>query len=238
MKVFIVHAHAEPNSFNGALTRHAQNVLTGAGHEVRITDLYAQGWDPVSDARNFTTRQNPDFFRQQNEELYAFENNGFSPDIHAEQEKLLWCDALIFQFPLWWFSMPAILKGWVDRVFAMGLVYGRGRFYDNGVFRGKRAMVSLTTGGPGTMYSEDGLHGNMDNLLFPINHGIFRFTGFDPLPAFTAYSVSRVDDAQRQQYLKDYAERLLHLETTEPLHFPSLSEFEPETFTRKVSLNS
>jgi len=58
-------------------------------------------------------------------------------------DKLVWADFVIFQFPLWWFSVPAILKGWVDRVFAMGFSYNYGRSYEKGVFRGKRAMLSL-----------------------------------------------------------------------------------------------
>lgn len=54
---------------------------------------------------------------------------------------------MIWQFPLWWFSVPGILKGWVDKVFAMGRTYGGGRIYEKGVFQGKKAMLSLTTGG-------------------------------------------------------------------------------------------
>ncbi len=100
-------------------------------------------FDAISDRRNFTTEKNPDYLKQQEEEKYATEMEGFSEDIKAEMEKLFWCDQLIFQFPLWWFSLPAVLKGWVDRVFAMGKIYGGGKWYDNGIFKGKRAMLSL-----------------------------------------------------------------------------------------------
>ena len=59
-------------------------------------------------------------------------------------DKLFWCDALILQFPLWWFSLPAMLKGWVDRVFASGgRIYGGGKWYDRGVFAGKRWRTAL-----------------------------------------------------------------------------------------------
>ena len=116
LKYFIVHAHHEPASFNGAMTRRAVADLTAAGHEVKVSDLYTMGFDPVSDRRNFTTVANPAFLKQQNEERHATEHNGFAPDIAAEMDKLAWCDVLVFQFPLWWFSMPAILKGWLERV--------------------------------------------------------------------------------------------------------------------------
>ena len=63
---------------------------------------------------------------------------------------------MIWQFPLWWFSVPAILNGWIDRVFAMGRVYGQDRIYQNGVFKGKKALLSFTTGGAAADYKPDG----------------------------------------------------------------------------------
>ncbi|TIU61547.1 MAG: flavodoxin family protein, partial [Mesorhizobium sp.] len=80
--------------------------------------LYAIGFNPISDRRNFTTIRDANYYRQQSEEANAAAHDGFAPDIQAEMGKLFWCDALILQFPLWWFGLPAILKGWVDRVFA------------------------------------------------------------------------------------------------------------------------
>ena len=115
MKVFIVHAHHEPKSFNGALTEAAVAALTDAGHEVRVSDLYAMDFAPVSDRRNFTTVGEADYLKQQVEESHASKNDGFAADIEAELEKLDWCDGMIFQFPIWWIGLPAILKGWVDR---------------------------------------------------------------------------------------------------------------------------
>ena len=232
-KVLIVHAHPEPQSFNGALTRHAQKVLAEEGYDVVVSDLYAMGWNPVSDRSNFVTEKNPVFFKQQLEELYATENDGFAEAIREEMRKVLECDVLIFQFPLWWFSIPAILKGWIDRVFAMGTIYGAGKWFEDGVFKGKRAMLSLTTGSPPTAYSKDGLHGEIDMLLYHVNHGTLRFTGFDVLPPFVAWGPSRVTDEVRQGYLAQYEERLRSLETTPPLAYPSVYDYDPETFGLK-----
>ena len=230
MKAFIVHAHPEPKSFNAALTRHAVDVLTGAGHEVVVSDLYAMGFDPVSDRRNFTTVKEPDSYKQQIEEMHATENDGFSPDIAAEQ--LFACDTLIFQFPLWWFGLPAILKGWVDRVLAMGKTYGGGRWYDRGVFSGKRAMLSLTTGGPESIYEADGLNGHIREVLYPVNHGIFYFTGFEVLPPFVAYAPAHVGDEGRAKYLAAWRELLLSLDSVPPLLYPTLDEYD-ESFRLK-----
>jgi NAD(P)H dehydrogenase (quinone) len=165
MRVFIVHAHHEPQSFNGALTRAAVSSLSSAGREVRVSDLHAMRFDPVSDRRNLVTTKDPARLRQQAEEAYAAEHDGFAPDIRAEMDKLFWCDVLILQFPLWWFRLPAILKGWVDRVFASGgRIYGGGKWYDRGVFGGKREMCSVTIGGEAPIYSEYGLNGPLEAI--------------------------------------------------------------------------
>lgn len=232
VNVFIVHAHPEPKSFNGALTDLARRTLQGAGHAVEVSDLYAMKFDPVSDRRNFTTTKDADYFKQQIEEMHATQSGGFASDIAAEMQKLAWCDAMILQFPLWWFSVPAILKGWVDRVFAMGRIYGGGKWYDNGVFAGKRAMLSLTTGGPDSIYAETGLNGNIHEILFPINHGILRFTGFDVLPPFIAWAPVRASDERRREYLEAYRQRLLTLWETEPISYPSLDDYD-ERFVLK-----
>lgn len=214
MKFFVVHAHPEPKSFNGALTRYAKEILQGQRHKVIISDLYAMQFDPVSDRRNFTSQKDPSYFKQQAEETYAAEVDGFAPDIEAEMEKLFWCDVLIFQFPLYWFGLPAILKGWVDRVFARGRIYGGGKWYDTGVFKGKKAMLSLTTGSDEPVYREDGLNGDIHKILFPINHGIMHFVGFEVLPPFIVWSASHISDERRQGYLEEYKQRLLTINKT------------------------
>ncbi len=75
MKVLIVYAHPEPKSFNGALFCHAIRALEQAGHTVMTSDLYAMGFDPVSDRRNFTAASDPDFLKLQLEELAATEQD-------------------------------------------------------------------------------------------------------------------------------------------------------------------
>jgi NAD(P)H dehydrogenase (quinone) len=126
--ILIVHAHHEPRSFSSALAKTASETLAGQGHEIVLSDLYAMNFNPVSDRRNFTTVADPTYLKQQNEEGYASEHGGFVSEIESEMRKIEKCDLLIFSFPLWWFGMPAILKGWVDRVFACGRIYGRGHW--------------------------------------------------------------------------------------------------------------
>jgi NAD(P)H dehydrogenase (quinone) len=133
MPILIVTAHPEPRSFSNALAHRAQAALERQGHTVAFNDLHALGFQPVSDRRNFTTTLAPDYLKPQAEEAHATERHGFAPDLEAELKKLEAADALIFAFPLWWFGLPAQLKGWVDRVFAYGRVYGHDKLYENGL---------------------------------------------------------------------------------------------------------
>lgn len=233
MRVLIVHAHPEPKSFTGAMKETAIRVLSEAGHEVMVSDLYAMKWKAVADEQDFRQRSDRAFFKYQLEQARAQEQGALAPDILAEQEKLLWCDALVMEFPLWWFSLPAILKGWVDRVFTMGFAYGGGRWYDRGGLAGRRAMLALTTGGSQTIFSPRGLNGDIEQILFPINHGILYFVGFDVLPPFIAWAPARVGEEQRRQYLAEYRERLLAMETAAPIPYPKLADYD-ETFQRKM----
>jgi len=208
MNVFIINAHAEPKSFTGAMFRTAQETMTGAGHSVQVSDLYAMKFDPVSDRRNFTTVKNADYFKQPIEEMHATEAGGFAPDIEAELRKAESCDLMIWQFPLWWFGLPAILKGWVDRVFAMGRTYGGDRFYENGVFKGKRALISVTTGGPVEAYQPGGFNGDIEAILRPIHRGMLRFTGWDVLAPNVVYGPVRMSEEERLANLSAWTARL------------------------------
>lgn len=211
MNVLIVYAHPEPQSMNGAMFKAAIEALQAAGHAVQTTDLYGTQFNPVSDRYNFTTVQNRDFFKQQLEEVYATEQHGFAPHIEIEQQKVEWCDLMIWQFPLWWFGVPAILKGWVDRVFAMGRTYGSGHFYEAGIFKGKKAMLSLTTGGVPESYVKGGYNGDLTGMLRPLHRGILQFTGFTVLQPQVVYGPARIGEEQRKEELAGWQSRLKHI---------------------------
>jgi NAD(P)H dehydrogenase (quinone) len=209
LKVLLVLAHPERRSFSGAMADAAVEALTVLGHQVVVSDLYRMGFDPVSDRRNFAEAKEPAYYKQQVEEDHATETGSFAPDVATEIAKLEAADLLIFQFPLWWFGLPAILKGWVDRVFAFNRVYGRGRFYDKGKFRGKRALLSLTTGGSGeAAYQPDGFNGDINGVLRPIQRGMFEFLGYDVLKPQIVYGPAQMADEQRAAALASWRERL------------------------------
>lgn len=227
MNVLIVYAHPEPRSLNGALKDFAVTRLEAAGHHVQVSDLYAMNWKAALDVADSTDQAAGVRFDPSMASKHAFEHGTQSADIAAEQDKLRWADALILQFPLWWYSMPAILKGWVERVYAFGFAYGVGQHSDarwgdrfgEGTMAGKRAMVIVTTGGWASHYSPRGINGPIDELLFPIHHGILYYPGFEVLPPFVVYRTSRVDEAKFSEACDALGQRLDALGTTAPIPF-------------------
>jgi NAD(P)H dehydrogenase (quinone) len=227
MNVLIVVAHPEPHSLNGALARFSVSHLEQLGHQVRVSDLYAMNWEARVSPADTQHRQNAERFDPSFESTQAFEGGFQSEDIVQEQEKLLWADAVILQFPLWWFSMPAIMKGWIDRVYACGFAYGVGEHsdthwgdrYGEGTLAGKRAMLIVTMGGWESHYSPRGINGHIDDILFPIQHGILFYPGFDVLPPFTFYRTGRTDSARFAVLRAELGDRLDNLFVTEPVAY-------------------
>jgi NAD(P)H dehydrogenase (quinone) len=228
MNILLVHAHPEPRSLNGSLKDFALERLKASGHAVRESDLYAMHWKAQLDAADsLAPRPAGKRFDPSLDSQYAFENGLQAADIASEQEKLLWADVLILQFPLWWYSMPAILKGWVDRVYAYGFAYGVGEHSDarwgdrfgEGTLAGKRAMLVVTVGGWESHYGPRGINGPMDDILFPIQHGILYYPGYDVLPPFVVYRTGRMDEARFAGIRDALGQRLDALWTTPPIPF-------------------
>ncbi|WP_096701490.1 NAD(P)H-dependent oxidoreductase [Magnetospirillum sp. 15-1] len=226
MRALIVYAHPEPTSFNAALRDTAITALSESGYQVEVSDLYAMNFKAILDRADFTTVKDAERFNVTLEQRHALANNGLAPDIAAELAKLQRADLVILQFPLWWFGLPAILKGWIDRVFVSGAVYGRSALYERGKLKGKRAMVSLTTGGPAESFGPDALNGDILDVLTPLHRGVFAFTGMTVMPPFMANHVPYAGDAERAEMLECYRAHLAALETAQPLPMPRFADHE------------
>lgn len=226
MNVLIVHAHPEPLSFTTAMKDLAVNTLTEAGHEVVVSDLYRMGFNPVASAADFTDRANRDYLVYALEQRHADANGTLAPDIRTELDKLVRADLVIFSFPIYWFSMPAIMKGWLDRVLVSGRCYGGMRFYDRGGLKGKRALMALTLGGQPHMFGAEGVHGPLEDMLRHLLRGTLGYVGFDVLKPFVGWHVPYISQADRAAYLERYRERLLGLAKEQPLRFPTLDDFD------------
>lgn len=211
MHVLIVLAHPDPGSFNAALARAGAEALRAAGHEVTTSDLSAQGFNPVAGRHDFTTVADAARFHYQAEQAHAARTGGFAPDLAREQARLRAADLVIFQFPLWWGGVPAILKGWFERVLAYGVAYVDGHRFDTGLFRGRRALLSVTTGGTEKRFTEAGVYGPLDRVLWQAQRLTLGYMGFETAEPFVAHAVPRIDDAARAARLDRFRHRVLDL---------------------------
>ncbi|TAL56810.1 NAD(P)H-dependent oxidoreductase [Pandoraea sp.] len=227
MNVLLVYAHPEPRSLNGTLRDFTVARLRAAGHTVQVSDLHAMRWKAVLDTEDFPQREAGEPFNPGKASKQAFAAGTQTGDVAAEQEKLRWADLAIFQFPMWWFSMPAILKGWFDRVYAYGFGYGVGEHsaahwgdrYGEGALLGKRAMLVVTTGGWAEHYSERGINGPIDDLLFPIQHGMLFYPGFAVLPPFVIHKTGSMDAQRLDATLQALGVRLDAVSHTAPIPY-------------------
>lgn len=233
MKALIVHAHPEPRSFTAAMKDVAVDELAAQGHSVEVSDLYAMKFDPVAKGSDFPARRNSDYLVYALEQRHAHETGSLAADIRAELDKLLRADLIVLSFPLFWFSVPAILKGWIDRVLISGLCYGGKRFYDRGGLRGKRMLAACTLGGAEHMFGPDAVHGEIEVMLRPILRGTFYYVGCDVLPPFMAWHVPYVGEDVRRRLLTTYREYLGRIGELQPLRFPRLGEFDERLYPLK-----
>lgn len=188
MNVLVVLAHPESQSVNGHLARSAAAAMTAAGHSVRVSDLYAEHFDPCEAGRHFRSSRDPARFDAQAEQRHAWDTQSLAGEIKQHVENVLWADLVILQFPLWWFGLPAILKGWVDRVFVYGGLYSSSRRHDKGVCGGKKVLFCVTTGSPAAACAYNGHEGETALLLWPSLYA-FRYIGFSVLQPYIIHGV-------------------------------------------------
>ena len=222
--VLLVHAHPEPTSFTRHLVTVAGETLAGQGHTVLQSDLYAMQWKAVFDADDFPQRLDRQRLSFIDESRHAYAHGRQTADVEAEQAKLQAADAVILVFPLWWFGMPAIMKGWIERVWSYGLAYGyrdagNAHRYGEGGFAGKRALLAVSVGGPERDYSPRGINGPLEQLLFPVTHGALFYPGMDVLPTFAAYGTGRMDASAAERATMAWRQRLENLFTDEPMPY-------------------
>ncbi|MBN2109534.1 MAG: NAD(P)H-dependent oxidoreductase [Methanosarcinaceae archaeon] len=208
MNIFYIFVHQEARSFNSALKEAAIAFLEKKGHAVRLSDLYAMKFKPVLDRTDFLQPKRTDLFNPFVEQMNASKKGTFAPDIMEEMEKVKWADLLIFQFPIYFTNMPAIMKGWLDRVFAPGFAFNpaTNSAYETGLFKGKKAMLVTSTGANEQWYSKGGQHGDIHELLKYFTHCTLEFTGLEVLPSHIVFGAGKMSaervDGETRMYLE------------------------------------
>ena len=136
MKLLLVFCHPDPESFGSALRHAAVEALTSAGHELRQIDLYAEGFDPV-----MSLAERRSYLADTEQNIAAV-----APHVDA----LRWAEGWVVVYPTWYYSMPAMLKGWLDRVWLPGVSFEVAPAKERTI-RGKlkhmRRFVGITTSG-------------------------------------------------------------------------------------------
>lgn len=215
MNVLIILAHPECQSFNAYLTDKARDTFQEQGHNVNVVDLYREDFDPREGAWHYRNRADNKRFDAMREQRHHWNTQQLPNDVQRHMDLLLQADRLILQFPFWWFGAPAILKGWMDRVFVYGGTYNSRQRYENGFMQGKSALLTVTAGSDENACAHNGLEGDMRLMLWPIMHAL-QYIGFTLLEPFLIRGVRDGLDAQQvkaqrlrlEQVTRDYQQKL------------------------------
>ncbi|MEN1990085.1 NAD(P)H-dependent oxidoreductase [Paenibacillus hubeiensis] len=184
MKHLIVYAHPHTDSFNKAILNTTVDVLESKGHEVVVRDLYALNFQPVLKA----------------EDTLAMRAGQTPEDIAAEQKYITDADVITMIYPIWWTGLPAIIKGYIDRVFAFGFAYGANETGIVKLLTGKKGFIINTHGTPKEIYDQIGM---TDALNMTSDTGIYDFVGIEPVGHILLGGVGNVDEAAHAAMLEE-----------------------------------
>jgi NAD(P)H dehydrogenase (quinone) len=184
MKHLVVVAHPSEDSFTMGLTRAYAAELERLGHNQRTYDLYRMGFNPVLAA---------------GELLPAGADHPASADVVQAQADIRAADALAVIYPLWWLSMPAMMKGYIDRIFARGFAYEARNGIVHGLLSGKQAVLITISGAPLPRLVENGRWNAVQVLQ---DTHIFRSAGFELLEHLHFDEVApHLPDAVAEQHM-------------------------------------
>jgi NAD(P)H dehydrogenase (quinone) len=183
MKTLLVYAHPNAQSFNAALVKVIQEEIVNKGGQIKVKDLYAMNWNPVLSQKDFE----------------GYHSGSLPEDIKQEQADVAWADLVIMVAPVWWYSIPAILKGYIDRVFSLGFAYKYTATGPLGLLKGKKGLFITTSGAN----QQDAEYGGMISTLEKALIGVYSFSGFAEKKLHNLFAVTTVSDEERKQMLTE-----------------------------------
>jgi NAD(P)H dehydrogenase (quinone) len=184
MKYLIIYAHPNPKSFNHAILETISGELKKRKKDFKVRDLYKIGFNPVLSTKD----------------LSAIEQGAVPKDIKKEQNYISKADTLIFIFPIWWSSMPAMLKGYIDRVFSLKFAYDITEDGVIGLLKGKKAFLISTTG---ASKEDNEKMGAFKMMNMSMDMAIFQFSGMKVIGHKYFSSVQDVSQQDRKKMLKE-----------------------------------
>ncbi|MFD3513957.1 NAD(P)H oxidoreductase [Streptomyces sp. NPDC058657] len=180
----LVVAHPRTDSLTGQAAARARQQLEAAGHTVDLLDLHAEGFDP-----RMTQADEPD---------WSDPHKTYSPEVRAHMRRIEAAGTVVVVFPLWWYAMPALLKGWFDRVWNNGFAYGNPA--DRTPFSGKRMLWTVLAGAGAEDLSKPGFDDAIERLL---RAGISEYTGMTDVTLEFVYETVVADAAGARRVLDD-----------------------------------
>jgi len=184
MNYVIIYAHPNTASFNHAILETISEELKKSNKDLNVRDLYKIGFNPVLSA----------------EDLAAMQHGVVPHDIKTEQDYIRTADTLIVISPIWWSAMPAMLKGYIDRVFSLKFAYDITADGVIGLLKGKKVFIVSTTGASKEDYEKMGAFTMMNQSM---DMAIFQFSGMEVIGHKYFSSVPYVSDQDRKQMLEE-----------------------------------
>jgi len=189
MKHLIIYAHPNPESLNAQLKQTVVKHLQNNGHEVEVRDLYQLGFNPVMSLADVQGQR----------------KGKVADEVKREQDFIVWADSITFIHPIWWTGLPAMMKGYIDRVFSYGFAYRYDLGVQKGLLTGKQSVIINTQGKSHEEYEAIG----MDNALsLTSNIGIYAYCGltikkhffFDKADRTTAEKIEEWKEQVKEVY--------------------------------------
>ncbi len=183
MKHLIIYAHPNPASLSHAYVEALEATWKAKGHSVEVRDLYALNFNPVLGVADFK----------------AIQSGTVLPEIAVEQKYIAEADVITFVYPIWWVGLPAIVKGYIDRVFLNGFAYKYTETGPVGLLNTKKVLVFNNMGTPNMYYEQSGMD---KSLLQTSDAGIFNFSGIEVAEHHLFGGVPSIDDAARKELIE------------------------------------
>lgn len=214
MNVLIIYAHHDPASATAAMKNTAASVFTELGHSVKESDLYGKGFQAAMQKWDFNTISTKNYDYHHEQQNAVGNDWSFAVDIVEQMQLLKEADLVVFSFPLFWSSPPAILKGWFERVLSKGFAWSDYSHYETGMLRKKQALLLVETNEPKEAYAAEGLQKiSLTDTLWPVLHNTLGYCGMDVYEPFAIYSASEMGDSVRSAELQKLTEYINSLWT-------------------------
>ncbi|MEE4198433.1 MAG: NAD(P)H-dependent oxidoreductase [Bacteroidales bacterium] len=190
MNHLIIIAHPRRDSLNYQLTESIREALEETGSQVKVRDLYAMNFNPVLTIH----------------ELKYLKEGKICPDILVEQSYIEWADELTVIFPLWWNAFPAILKGYIDRVFTNGFAFKVTPRGVEGMLKGKRVRLITSAGMDESSLKENHI---MESLRYTQDLGVFEFCGMKTIDHLYITESTRLSPEQKEKVIRRIMDQVI-----------------------------